>query len=226
MDQGKGPWSSGSHPQSTGPHSGFSATTARVTLGGMKSLLRLFTSDRVRSLSASGLFLALALKRAFEASEHRSAYLVAVAGREALVAVLFALRERAKAPANMLGTAIGLLSTFLPLALNDRGPRLYDSTGTESYCWGAMISGMALSTWSMIALGKSFGISPASRTRVVRGPYRVMKHPMYVSHFFTLLGFVLMVPTPHNVSVVLACATTYWIRAKLEEGMLLPPRNP
>src|SRR5262245_5424733 len=46
-----------------------------------------------------------------------------------------------------------------------------------------------LSFASLIALGRSFGIRPALRTLVMRGPYRIVRHPMYLSYIIGDVGY-------------------------------------
>jgi protein-S-isoprenylcysteine O-methyltransferase Ste14 len=40
--------------------------------------------------------------------------------------------------------------------------------------------GYSLVFWSLISLGYRFGIAPADRGLVVCGPYRIVRHPMYL----------------------------------------------
>ena len=42
---------------------------------------------------------------------------------------------------------------------------------------------------SLMSLGRSFGVRPALRTLIVRGPYRVMRHPMYAAYVVSDIGY-------------------------------------
>ena len=46
-----------------------------------------------------------------------------------------------------------------------------------------------LSLASLLALGRSFGIRPALRGLVMRGPYRIIRHPMYLSYMIGDIGY-------------------------------------
>jgi protein-S-isoprenylcysteine O-methyltransferase Ste14 len=56
--------------------------------------------------------------------------------------------------------------------------------------WMVRLSAV-LTLWGLLALGSSFGIRPARRQLVIRGPYRIVRHPIYASYFLGDLGFVL-----------------------------------
>jgi protein-S-isoprenylcysteine O-methyltransferase Ste14 len=44
---------------------------------------------------------------------------------------------------------------------------------------------------SMLALGRSFAVLPGARRLVARGPYRLVRHPMYASELLMFAGLVL-----------------------------------
>ena len=49
--------------------------------------------------------------------------------------------------------------------------------------WYLLLQGLAgygLILWSLVTLGKRFGIAPADRGIISRGPYRFVRHPMYL----------------------------------------------
>lgn len=47
----------------------------------------------------------------------------------------------------------------------------------------------ALSIVCLVTLGKQFGVRPALRGLVTRGPYRVVRHPLYLSYVIAGIGF-------------------------------------
>lgn len=68
---------------------------------------------------------------------------------------------------------IAWASVLLPLLIQTRAP--VPLPATLIACLGA-----ALSVWSLISLGESFGMAPADRGLVYKGPYRLIRHPMYL----------------------------------------------
>ncbi|HTB63156.1 MAG TPA: isoprenylcysteine carboxylmethyltransferase family protein, partial [Opitutales bacterium] len=81
-------------------------------------------------------------------------------------------------------------------------------------------AGIAFSVWGIISLGRSFGIFVAVRTVVLRGPYRIVRHPMYCGYIIGSLG---MLAASCNIAlavlVPVQIALFAW-RAKLEEARL------
>jgi protein-S-isoprenylcysteine O-methyltransferase Ste14 len=71
-----------------------------------------------------------------------------------------------------------------------------------------------------MTLGRSFGIVPANRGVVVRGPYLLMRHPIYAGYILSHVAFVLAHPTPRNIAVILVSEALLVARALLEERVL------
>jgi len=81
-------------------------------------------------------------------------------------------------------------------------------------------AGLAVVILGKLALGRSFGIVPANRGVVARGPYTVVRHPIYAGYVITHLAFVIAHPTAWNVGVVLAADTALVVRSLIEERVL------
>ena len=73
---------------------------------------------------------------------------------------------------------------------------------------------------AVLALGRCFGILPEARGLVTRGPYRLVRHPVYLGELGACAGLLLGAPTTWNV----VCATGFGlfqaIRMRLEEQAL------
>ncbi|MGF6547374.1 methyltransferase family protein [Paraburkholderia youngii] len=71
--------------------------------------------------------------------------------------------------------------------------------------------------WS---LGRSFGLLPANRGVVVAGPYRVVRHPLYLGYLVTDIGFLAANFGMHNLIVIVAQWTLQVVRIVMEEQLL------
>jgi len=54
-----------------------------------------------------------------------------------------------------------------------------------------LIAGLAFAICSVAVLGRCFGILPDVRGLVTRGPYRLVRHPLYLGELTAVLGIVL-----------------------------------
>jgi protein-S-isoprenylcysteine O-methyltransferase Ste14 len=113
------------------------------------------------------------------------------------------------------------LMTTLSLA----GPpllRANSETGFVSDAATAMISavGLALVVLGKITLGRSFGVVPANRGVVVRGPYSFVRHPIYTGYLITHVGFMVANPLPWNAIVIVIADIALVVRALMEEKVL------
>ena len=73
---------------------------------------------------------------------------------------------------------------------------------------------------SKITLGRSFGLVPANRGVVVRGPYIFVRHPIYLGYLISHVAFFLAQPTMWNAAVILIGDGTLIVRALMEERIL------
>ena len=79
-----------------------------------------------------------------------------------------------------------------------------------------------LSLASLLSLGRSFGIRPALRRLVTRGPYRFVRHPMYLSYILGDIGYNLQEWNSGTVLLVMAGWISLLYRIHAEERMLSP----
>jgi protein-S-isoprenylcysteine O-methyltransferase Ste14 len=94
-------------------------------------------------------------------------------------------RERDWAPISIVMTVIG---SFYYLAFRiDPGYHLIP----ETVAVGLQITGILIQICAKLTLRRSFGLLPANRGVVVRGPYRVVRHPIYFGYIIRDLGFLL-----------------------------------
>jgi protein-S-isoprenylcysteine O-methyltransferase Ste14 len=80
--------------------------------------------------------------------------------------------------------------------------------------------GLVIVVASKMALGRSFGLVPANRGVVVRGPYGFVRHPIYLGYLISHVAFFLAQPTMWNAAVILIGDGTLIARALMEERVL------
>jgi protein-S-isoprenylcysteine O-methyltransferase Ste14 len=175
----------------------------------------------IGDLVVAALFLAFARSSVQAWAAHGDLAAALLALQELLIGVLALCRRRARpTPANqpVRAAALAWLGTLLPLALRPAAPAvalLDQHVGLALQLWGGLVMGGAT-----LALGRSFGIVPANRGIRTRGPYRVVRHPIYAGYLLLLGGFVLAHPSPMNAAVLVAWAVVQARRALVEERLL------
>ncbi|MEC5409222.1 isoprenylcysteine carboxylmethyltransferase family protein [Paraburkholderia sp. MPAMCS5] len=94
-------------------------------------------------------------------------------------------RERDLSPVSMVMSITG---TFYYVAFRmEPGIHLVPETAAVSL----QIVGIVIQLWSKLTLRRSFGLLPANRGVVVSGPYRILRHPIYVGYMIRNVGFLL-----------------------------------
>jgi protein-S-isoprenylcysteine O-methyltransferase Ste14 len=84
---------------------------------------------------------------------------------------------------------------------------------------------VALAAWawllvSFVALGRCFGLLPEARGLVTRGPYRLVRHPVYLGEFVGVAGLLIASPTVRNLGLAVAFAAAQAVRMRMEERAL------
>ena len=77
-----------------------------------------------------------------------------------------------------------------------------------------------LSLASLLSLGKRFGVRPALRGLMTRGPYRLVRHPMYLAYVLADIGYNLEEWNMGTALLVMAGWASLLYRIHAEERML------
>lgn len=138
--------------------------------------------ELLRNLLGSAFFAFAAVVSIQAAWEHPNVLSCLFAFHNLLLAFFYACRLPA-ARYDRTGLWLGLLAAFLP-----------SIPVAGAIPWYLLIPGLvgyALILWSLLTLGPKFGIAPADRGLTAQGPYRWIRHPMYLGELIFRLSLVL-----------------------------------
>jgi protein-S-isoprenylcysteine O-methyltransferase Ste14 len=137
---------------------------------------------------------------------------------ESLVVVLTIVRRRAAViDSSATAATVTMVSVAGPWML-----RTADAAALMPDQVTSLISavGLFIVVASKIVLGRSFGLVPANRGVVVRGPYGLVRHPIYLGYLVSHVAFFISQPTIWNAAVILVGDGTLIARALMEEQVL------
>jgi protein-S-isoprenylcysteine O-methyltransferase Ste14 len=139
------------------------------------------TSNHLRDLAGLAFFAFAALVSGAAAWQQPSLLGWLYAFHNLLLALFYAKRKPAERY-DRLGLWLGMIAAFLPaLPTNQTAPWYLLLPG---------LAGYALCLWALLTLGPRFGIAPADRGITAKGPYRFLRHPMYLGELVFRLAMV------------------------------------
>lgn len=82
------------------------------------------------------------------------------------------------------------------------------------------LGGLAWQLLAKLTLGRSFGLLPATRGLVTAGPYRLVRHPIYLGYLVAHAGFLLSNFSWRNLLVLALLYVAQAVRMLREEAVL------
>jgi protein-S-isoprenylcysteine O-methyltransferase Ste14 len=122
--------------------------------------------------------------------------------------------------ASVTSHAAALAATWLPFAL----PLLHGSVpgpGRQALSDALVVCGGAWSLWSLRFLSRNVSVLAQARDVVDQGPYRFVRHPLYVGEIVSTLGIALAANSYLAVASWLVLCALQVYRAAREEQVLL-----
>lgn len=80
---------------------------------------------------------------------------------------------------------------------------------------------LLLADLTLLSLGRSFGILPAVRVVRSRGPYALVRHPVYALYLLADAALLSLQFSAWNLAVAVSGAATFVVRATREERLLM-----
>jgi protein-S-isoprenylcysteine O-methyltransferase Ste14 len=136
-----------------------------------------------------------------------------------VLALLIMTRSPAKAEADgPLPRIAAFVGTYMPWTITFFGKT--EQSLPNLLSTACVLTGMIMMLVTIRHLGRSFSIVPQARSVVQTGPYRWIKHPLYLAEEIAILGVVLQHLTPATVMVLVLHVGVQVCRILYEEDLL------
>jgi protein-S-isoprenylcysteine O-methyltransferase Ste14 len=137
---------------------------------------------------------------------------------QASFVVLFLIRRPPRVVSDRAGSwLLAAAGTFGALLLRPQGA--HPEWGVQAGL-ALQLAGLAVALASLAALGRSFGFVAADRGLVTRGPYAVVRHPVYAAYVLIQCGYVLQAVSLRNIAILAVVTACNAGRAICEERVL------
>jgi len=124
----------------------------------------------------------------------------------------------------LLMTCAALGATFLLVGLRllaPGGPEIWHAShAVIGFAVALTLGGVGLALVSANSLGSSFSFGPQGRALVVRGPYRWVRHPIYLAELVMILGVTVVDPRVVPLLGAIVVGVLQVIRIRAEERLL------
>jgi protein-S-isoprenylcysteine O-methyltransferase Ste14 len=138
-----------------------------------------------------------------------------------MIACLYVLRLR---PVNKFAgawpCAAAILGGFLMSGLLLLNPRTDLPLGAQIAASALVLVGNAFAVLILLRLGRSFSILPEGRRLVTTGPYRIVRHPLYLAEAVATLGVLINFLSPWALVLVTTQIVLQLVRIRYEERVL------
>lgn len=143
--------------------------------------------------------------------------------QQTLVAVAYLIRRPARVVSRRLDDwLLAFAGTFAGVFFSPDGA--HPSWGIWSGT-ALQLAGAGIAVAGLLTLGRSFGFAAADRGVVTRGPYTIVRHPMYAAYLLLQSGYLLQSLSLRNAAVLLVGTMANAGRALAEERLLVNNRE-
>jgi len=135
----------------------------------------------------------------------------------AVILASFYLQTRSNYEVNDFRTMIiTIIPVLTPMILSNSGFSLISDKASLVL----IVTGITLSSLSIIELWDSFAVLPSLRKIKSEGMYRIVRHPIYLGYFVSISGIFLNAVSYYNGALVLLFSVFTISRINLEETVL------
>jgi protein-S-isoprenylcysteine O-methyltransferase Ste14 len=139
----------------------------------------------------------------------------------AALIVMLAIRRPPKLHSKgFYGRFVALAGTWVSVGIVQLPPQQLSSLGFFA-SFLLLIAGMTFATCSLLALARSMSIMPEARQLVTRGPYSLVRHPLYLGEVVAAAGVAMQYLMPWALVVLAAHCFFQFERMKNEERVLM-----
>lgn len=137
-----------------------------------------------------------------------------------MIGLLIARKPSRTSGPSRRATVAAYAGTFAPFLLVWGGASSNAGATQTALAVVVAIVGLASSVYALGWLGRSFGVVPQARELVRSGPYRYVRHPLYVAELITFVGALLTDVRPYTLLVLAFFVAVQGYRAHQEEKVL------
>ncbi len=121
---------------------------------------------------------------------------------------------------SVTASAVAVLATLTPFVFPLLGGNGQGTAG-QLAADVLLVAGTSWSVWSLRFLGRNLSVIAQARGVADRGPYRLVRHPLYTGEIISSLGLAAAVGSVPAFAVWLACIAMQVYRAVREEQVLV-----
>ncbi len=136
---------------------------------------------------------------------------------QAILVGIFLTRRRTNTTSTRVSDwIVATIGSWLPLAL-----RPHETGGLiQNIGVSVQIIGLTIVIVSLLSLGRSFGVVAANRGLKTGGMYAFVRHPIYLGHAVTVVGFLMTNLWWPNLAIYAVAFTGQMMRIRAEERVL------
>ncbi len=142
------------------------------------------------------------------------------------IAIVYIIRKPPLRGRHDIGAVVvAMYASFVLLALRPLLEFMAISPAQVS-TWGVILSnlivagGAAFSIYALFYLRLNFSLLPEARGLTTSGPYRLVRHPVYLGEIVGAVGLTLALPTALSVLFLLSFVGAQLLRSRMEEQVL------